>query len=239
MKMWVGLFHIWCWLSDQRPRLRPPQKVAKKGAFIKGLFLFDVRICLCLHLKTPQPSPLTTFNENLYWVFCCPSHYKPKTRRGKKKRCRNHSPTLRQLGLPSHPHSLPHLLSGSLNSPYWFLTQHIPNHLKVWPPTPWGWWQMPGKPQMEMLWVRGDGMVTRALDDSISPVTLKTLPPPVTLSPSLAGFLPSVDLGLPLLIAPLGNKIMIAGKSTRSSSPLGIRSDKSFNRLPRNLVCRP
>ena len=82
-------------------------------------------------------------------------------------------------------------------------------------------------------------MVTMALDDSVSPVTLKTLPPPVTLSRSLAGFLLSVNLGLPLLIAPLGNKIMIAGKSTRSSSPLGIRSDKSFNRLPRNLVCRP
>lgn len=192
MKTWVGLFHTWCRLSDQRPRLRPPQKVAKKGAFIKGSLFFDVRTCLCLHSKTPQPSPLTTFNENLHWLFCCPSHYKPKTRGG-KKRCRNQSPTLRQLGLPSHPDSFPRLFSGSLNAPYWFLTQHIPNHLKVWPPTPWGWWQMPGKSQKEMLWVRGDGMVTRALDDSVSPpATLKTTPLPSD-SQSQPGWVPTLS----------------------------------------------
>lgn len=82
-------------------------------------------------------------------------------------------------------------------------------------------------------------MVTRALDDSVSPpATLKTTPPPES-SQSQPGWVPtSADLGLPLLIAPLANKIMIAGKSACSSSPLGIRSDKSFNRLPRNLVCR-
>ena len=112
---------------------------------------------------------------------------------GKKKRYRNQSPTLRQLGLPSHPDSLPRLLSGSLNSLYWFLTQHIPNHLKVWPLTPWGWWQMPGKSQMEMLWVRGNGMFARALDDSVSPpATLKTIPPPRDLQ-TQPGWIPTLS----------------------------------------------